>query len=104
MAVTLDPENDDVASLARLGDAQELAAPSFNLLTGETKQVNAVLDKMGIERYRDELGILQHTNVFLVVDRAGTIAYRFSLGEIQEDWLVEAIKLVCAEPEPTHEP
>lgn len=104
MAVTLDPANDDVPTLARLGRGQDLYAPAFHLLTGEVDEINGVLNKMGIERYRDELGVLQHTNVFLVVDRAGTIAYRFSLGEIQEDWLVEAIKLVCAEPEPTHEP
>jgi protein SCO1 len=104
LAVTLDPENDDVEALARLGAGQKVTAPAFNLLTGPADDVNRVLDRMGIERYVDEHGVIQHTNLFLVVDRAGTIAWRFSLGEVQEEWLVEAIRIACNEPEPSHEP
>ncbi|MBZ0136806.1 MAG: SCO family protein [Planctomycetes bacterium] len=104
VAVTLDPENDSVEGLAKLAQGQGLAAPAFNLVTGDSLEVNKTLNRMGIERYRDELGVIQHTNMFMVIDRAGTVAYRFSLGDLQEDWLVEALKLVCAEPEPSHDP
>lgn len=104
VAVTLDPENDSVAGLAELARGQDLSAPAFHLVTGDTLEVNKTLNRMGIERHRDELGVIQHTNMFMVIDRAGTVAFRFSLGDLQEDWLVEALKLVCAEPEPAHEP
>lgn len=104
MAVTLDPENDDVARLSYLAEAQGVSAPMFQFLTGDSEEVNHVLDKMGLERFRDEHGVIQHTNLYLVVDRSGRIAYRFSLGDLQEDWLVEAIKLVCAEQEPDNAP
>lgn len=76
----------------------------YHFLTGDSGQVNQALDKMGLERFRDEHGVIQHTNLYLVIDRTGKVAYRFSLGELQEDWLVEALKLVCAEQEPAYAP
>ena len=101
IAVTLDPANDTVEALADMADAQKVSAPAFHLLTGSSDDVNDVLDHMGIERKTDpETGIIDHTNLFLLVDRTGKVAYRFSLGELQEDWMVEAVKILCAEPEP----
>lgn len=101
IAVTMDPEKDTVDALRKLGEGQEVSAPDFNLLTGEPIEINNVLDHMGIERRTDpDTGIIDHTNLFLLVDRRGRVAYRFSLGELQEDWMVEATKLLCAEPEP----
>lgn len=101
VGVTLDPEHDTRESMARMARGQEVAAPFFNLCIGEPATVNPILDKMGIERHRDEkTGVIEHTNLFLVIDRGGKIAYRLSLGSLQEAWLVEALKLLCAEPEP----
>lgn len=104
VAITLDPENDSVSKLNYLADAQGVSAPMFQFLTGDCVEVNHVLDKIGLERFRDENGVIQHTNLYLVIDRTGKVAYRFSLGELQEDWLVEALKLVCAEQEPAYAP
>jgi len=101
VAVSLDPEHDTQESMARLASAQEVAAPFFNLCVGEPATINPILDKMGIERHRDPAtGIIEHTNLFLVIDRSGKVAYRLSLGSLQEDWLVEALRLLCAETEP----
>lgn len=101
VAVTLDPENDDPAALKKLADGQGVSAPQWNLCTGDSVSINKALDKMGIERRTDEeTGVILHTNLFLVVDRAGKVAFRFSLGDLQEDWLVEALHIVCAEQGP----
>lgn len=98
LAVTLDPEHDDRAALARLAAAQEVAAPRYHLLTGAPALVNAALDTMGIERRRDpETGVIDHANLFLVIDRQGRVAYRFTLGDRQEQWLVAALRLLLAE-------
>lgn len=102
VAVTLDPENDNVEAMRKYAEGQEVSAPAFNLLTGEPEEVNDVLDHMGIERHRNpDNGVIDHTNLFLVMDRAGRVAYRFSLGDLQEDWLVKAVKLLVTEPEPS---
>jgi protein SCO1 len=100
LAVTLDPESDDQAALASMALGQRVSTPMFHLLSGEPAAVNRALDDMGIHRvWNEELRRIDHTNQFIVLDRNGFLAYRFSLGELQERWLVEALKLLIAEPE-----
>lgn len=101
LAVTLDPEQDSVKALKSFCSFHEISAPRYHMLTGDAVQINDTLDRMGIERqYNPETHQIDHVNVFLVLDRTGKIAYRFSLGNLQEDWLVKAVKLLCSEPEP----
>ncbi|MCA8917222.1 MAG: SCO family protein [Planctomycetes bacterium] len=102
VAVTLDPEHDDQAKMLNMAEGQGVKAPFYNLCVGEPEIINPLLNRMGIERHRDkETGVIEHTNLYLVIDRSGKIAYRFSLGTVQEDWLVEALHITCAEPEPS---
>jgi cytochrome oxidase Cu insertion factor (SCO1/SenC/PrrC family) len=92
IAVTLDPERDSVDILAELARLQEMPAPLFNLVTGEPAQVERVLDEMGVARKRDpETGIIDHAS------RAGKVAYRFGLGERQQEWLVSALRILLRE-------
>lgn len=98
VAVTMDPEHDTPAVLARLATAQLVSAPTFRLATGAPDAVNDVLDRIGVTRQRDpETGVIDHTNVFAVIDRRGRLAYRFSLGDVQERWLVEALRELVGE-------
>lgn len=98
VALTLDPERDRPHVLSALATAQGISAPRFRLLTGAPTAVEATLDRLGIERRRDPgTGIIDHANLFLVVDRQGRIAYRFTLGERQERWLVTALQQLIAE-------
>jgi protein SCO1 len=103
MGVTLDPENDSRETMTAMARGQGVSAPQFHLLTGTPDAVNPVLDHMGVmRRWNEELKTIDHTNIFIVLDRDGMVAYRFSLGERQEEWLVEALRLVLAEkPGPT---
>ncbi len=98
VAITLDPDRDTPEVLKAMTEAQRLTSPLFNAVTGNPDNVNEILDRYGFARTRDpETGIIDHTNLFILIDRAGKIAFRFSLGEIQEDWLEKALHLVIAE-------
>jgi protein SCO1/2 len=97
VAVTLDPATDDVARLAELARSRQVAAPRWNLVTGEPARVEAILDRMGITRERRADGTIDHANLFLLVDRKGRVAYRFTLGDVQERWTVDALRALVAE-------
>jgi len=100
VAVTLDPEQDSVEALAELANRHGLAASTYRLVTGEPDRVERILDAMELARRRDpETGVIDHANLFLVIDRAGHVAYRFALGEQQESWLVSALRILLSEPD-----
>lgn len=102
VGITFDPEHDDVERLAAMAAAHGIGPPGFHLVTGEAGEVDRVLDSYGFSRSRDpDTGVIDHANLFIVIDRAGLVAYRFSLGERQEQWLAEALGLLVAEPAPT---
>lgn len=101
IGVTLDPEHDTPQALAEMARVQNVSAPRFRLVTGEPARVSSVLDEMGIARERDpKTGVISHANVFLVIDRSGKLAYRFSLGGQQERWLTKALQVLLREAAP----
>jgi protein SCO1/2 len=98
VAVTLDPERDSQAVLARLAEVHDMQAPLYNLVTGPPQKVERVLDEMSVARARDpETGVINHANLFLVIDRNGQLAYRFGIGERQERWLTTALRVLLRE-------
>lgn len=103
VAITLDPEHDTPETMGRMARAQGVEAPLFRLVSGDPAEVNGTLDRLGFARSRDpETGIIDHANLFLLIDRRGRIAYRFSLGEQQEEWLGEALELLVREGSGDH--
>lgn len=98
MAITMHPEKDTPDLLRRVSEFYRLGAYPHHLLTGEPDYVHDVLDFMNIARKTDDItGEISHVNLFLIKDRAGKIAFRFALGQSQEDWMVEAIRLLIDE-------
>ncbi len=98
VAVTLDPEHDDAARRSAMAAGQGVGTPQFHFLGGEAATVNRLLDDLEIRRERNaQTGAIDHTNLFILLDRHGRIAYRFSLGERQERWLEKALRLLVAE-------
>lgn len=98
VAITLDAAKDTPEVLAAMAKAQNVEAPLFRLLSGEPARVEAALDAFGFERKRDpETDRIDHANLFLLIDRDGRLAYRFTLGDRQKRWLVGALKLLLAE-------
>lgn len=99
VAVTLDPSNDSAEVLATLADGYGLETPLYNLVTGPAPEVERVLDDMQVARKRDpETGVIDHANLFLLIDREGKVAYRLGLGERQEAWLTAALRVLLKEP------
>jgi cytochrome oxidase Cu insertion factor (SCO1/SenC/PrrC family) len=98
VGVTLDPAGDTPERLARLAARHVLEPPLYQLVTGTPAEVESVLDQMSVARRRDGAsGVIDHTNLFLLVDRQGKLAYRFSLGPRQERWLGSALRLLLEE-------
>jgi protein SCO1/2 len=102
VAITMDPEHDDVATLGEMARLQEVTAPTFRLVTGPPAAVNKALDAYGVSRTRDPAtGRIDHVNLYSVIDRDGRVAYRFGLGDLQEQWLVQALVSLLGEARPT---
>jgi protein SCO1/2 len=98
LAITLDPERDSPEMLAAMANAQQVSAPQFQFLTGAHETVNATLDHFNFARKRDpQTGIIDHANLFLLLDRQNRLAFRFGLGDDQRAHLGEALHLLLAE-------
>lgn len=97
LAVTLDPEKDTPKMLKMTAEHYGLTADNQHLLTGEPGYVNEVLDRLNIPRKRADDGSINHANVFVLVDRRGKVAYRFTLGDRQQKWLMKATNVLLNE-------
>jgi protein SCO1/2 len=98
VAVTLDPAHDTPDVLAGLARMHGFEAPRYHLVTGAPERVERVLDQMEVARERNaETGVIDHANVVLLLDRAGRVAYRFSIGERQQRWLTSALHVLLRE-------
>jgi protein SCO1/2 len=98
IAVTLDPANDTQAVLATQAAYQDLQTPLWHLVTGEPGIVERTLDGMNVARRRNpETKAIDHANLFLLIDRRGRLAYRFTLGAQQGRWLTTAVRLLLGE-------
>lgn len=98
VGISLDPERDRPEVLADLARAYGVSSPAWRLVTGEPAAVEGVLDSLEFARVRDpETGVIEHANLFVLVDRGGQIAYRLALGESQQRWLVSALGVLLSE-------
>ncbi|MTI89069.1 MAG: SCO family protein [Balneolaceae bacterium] len=97
MALTMDPDKDTPKMLKMTAEHYGLEGTNQHLLTGETNYINDILDRLNILRERREDGRIDHANIFLLIDKTGHIAYRFTIGERQKKWLLKATKLLAGE-------
>lgn len=99
LGVTLNPAQDTPEMLTVMAKGQKVKAPEYQLLTGSVEEVNRTLDAMQVTRTVDpKTGIIDHQNLFLMIDRQQKVAYRFTLGDVQERWMVEALQTLLREP------
>lgn len=98
LGVTMDPEHDTPASLADLARGYGLDE-RWSLLGGEPERVHSLLDRMSVARERDEAtGVIDHANLYLLLDRSGRLAYRLTLpGPAQAGWLRDALETLLRE-------
>jgi len=99
VAITLDPDVDPPEIMKALLEGHGLGGSGFVGATGDPAYVNDLLDAYGFARVKDpETGMISHANKLMAIDRQGRVAYTFSLGPTQEQWLGEALQMLLAEP------
>jgi protein SCO1 len=101
MAITMQPEKDTPGLLSQVARFYRLDEYNAHLLTGDADYVNALLDRMNVSRAeRPDSADIDHANLFLIIDRDGSLAFRFTLGERQQDWMTQALRVLISEDVP----
>lgn len=98
VAFSLSPEADTRELRTMTAKIYGMQAPQFHFVSGVPSDVNALLDKLNVSRTRDEkTGQIMHSNLFFLLDREGRIAYRLSLSQNEQSWLISALRVLLAE-------
>lgn len=99
VAITLDPKNDTQERLANTARVHQISAPLFNLVNGDDPEVvEDLLDAFSVSRSRNpETGMIDHANMFILIDGEQKIAYRLTLGDRHQNWLETALRVLLRE-------
>lgn len=99
VAFSLNPETDTRELRARTAQLYGMKSPRFHFVNGIPAEVNRLLDQLAVTRERDATtGEITHSNLFFLLDREGRIAYRLSLSQKEQSWLLAALRVLLAEP------
>ncbi len=98
VAFSLSPETDTRELRTMITKAYAFDTAQFHFVNGLPAEMNTLLDKLNIGRMRDDkTGELIHSNLFVLLDREGRIAYRLSLSQREQSWLTSAVRVLLAE-------
>jgi len=96
--LSLDPDYETTGLMDAMAAAYDLPYPAYRFVTSDPESQRAVLTDLGFAPVRNpETGVIEHTNLFLLIDREGRIAYRFTLDSRLDTWLPEAIESLVSE-------
>lgn len=98
VAMSLNPEYDTAELMGAVAEGYGYTYPEFRYLNGDVAEMSALLrDLQFAVRRNPDTGMLDHANLFILLDAEGRIAYRFNLDRRHRGWLVEAVKALAAE-------
>ncbi len=98
VALSLSPEYDSDILRQRIAEGYGQEYPHFRYLNDDPEAIHDVLTRLGFARVKDPAtGVITHTNLFILVDAQGRIAYRLSLDERLRPWLREAVLALAGE-------
>lgn len=99
VALTLNPEYETAELMDLMAQSQGFTHPEFRYVNTERPvDMLALLSRLQFSRVRNpETGVIEHVNLFLLVDRRGQIAYRFTLEPRHRAWLCAALSSLLAE-------
>lgn len=100
VALSLNPEYETAALMKAVAEGRGLAHPEFRYVNGENPAaMHDVLTRLQFSATRNpQTGAIDHANLFLLVDRSGHIAYRFTLEPRHRAWLREGLRALLREP------
>ncbi|MCM2273660.1 MAG: SCO family protein [Candidatus Didemnitutus sp.] len=99
VALTLNPEYETAELMDLMAQSQGFTHPEFRYVnTARPADMLDLLSRLQFSRVRNpETGVIEHVNLFLLVDRRGQIAYRFTLEPRHRAWLRAALGSLLAE-------
>ena len=97
-AITLNPENETPEQMRAYITGYGFEYPEFKYLNGDPQFVRQTLKRLQFSRTEyPEYGIIDHSNMFLLIDANGRIAYRLTLDDRHQSWLKEALTALAVE-------
>ena len=76
LLVSLDPERDTPAQMARFAEAHMLDTDRWTLVTGSNSQVRAFAAMLGIRYRKESDGQFAHSNIISILDEEGRIVHQ----------------------------
>lgn len=104
VALSLNPDYDTSNLMRAVAQAYDFPYPHFRYLNGAPDEMRDLLTRFQFSPVLNpETGVIDHANLFIVIDAGGRIAYRFGLDPRQRTWLHEAVTQLVGEigPLPT---
>lgn len=100
VALSLNPEYETAELMDLISEAHGFTHPEFRYVNGRSPfEMHALLRDLQFAVTRDpRTGIIDHANLFLLVDRNNHIAYRFNLDPRHRAWLRVALRSLLLEP------
>ncbi len=94
VALSLNPEYETAELMDLMAETQGLTHPEFRYVNGEQPaEMLDLLARLQFARSRNpETGVIDHMNLFQLVDREGFISYRFTLEPRHRAWLREGLR------------
>lgn len=99
VALSLNPEYETAELMDLVTEARGFSHPEFRYVNGRSPaEMHALLRDLQFSATRDpQTGIIDHANLFLLVDRTNHIAYRFTLDPRHRAWLRVALRSLLLE-------
>ncbi len=100
VALSLNPEYETAALMDAVAEARGLRHPEFRYVNGQRPaEMHDLLTHLQFSATRNpQTGVIDHANLFLLVDRTNHIAYRFTLDPRHRAWLRTGLRDLLREP------
>ena len=99
VALSLNPEYETAQLMDLVTEARGFSHPEFRYVNGERPaEMHDLLTRLQFSATRNPAnGVIDHANLFLLVDRTNHIAYRFTLDPRHRAWLRVALRSLLSE-------
>lgn len=98
VAISLDAERDTQEVMAAVSNAYNFTYPQFRFVNGEPEVMRELIKRYHFSAFFNErTNMIDHANLFILVDAEGRIAYRFNMDPRHALWVREAVISLTAE-------